>query len=310
MPVDKSFLEKAFHARPLFDVVAHEMNSNVIEHDGPLGKRFLRAPKSGIFEGRGLKGTIAKGLATESQTQSYKQTTSTLIDGQMVLDLGSGEAILVKYRGRKSPASSYYAQIGAVFETNEGENGWLNHLTAIALLEIKGDDVHFHFQELVQGEQAKFDDVLTLKTDPLYDITANGAVGDRYSIWSPTGGRYMSVAERGATINGRLTGIGPEGFWWGSHRSDKYRSETLGTPFQVDLLAPWITKDNALLIQSYIGSVAFHDYGKQGFTNSWFNVGIFDAPTTGDYSYLNEVLVIGYGWLENHEVHYDYRILQ
>ena len=37
---------------------------------------------------------------------------------------------------------------------------------------------------------------------------------------------------------------------------------------------------------------------------------MFEAPADGPHAYLNEVIALGFGWVEANEANYEYRIMK
>ena len=297
-----------FPARPLFDIVANGMAANVLRTAGPFGERSMAAPKGGEFRGDRISGTIVPNLANEWQIKSGTQAGLSFVQGLITLTTGAGDAILMKYVGRRSAFYADSWRIGACFEA-DGAADWLNDVVAAGRVEVVGDDLRFSLHELL-GRKSPIDDH-SLDTEPLYTMAASGSVGERFKINSPIGGRYLSVADSGCDTQGRLQAHWPAGFSWGAHRTGLHSAEGMGFPFHIDLTVGLVAEDGATIFQSYIGTNSRELVNRSpDIDRSWRTIAMFEAPADGPHAYLNEVIALGFGWVEANEANYEYRIMK
>jgi len=283
------------------------MATNNLRYSSPMGIRLVSSPTDGTFSGERLSGRIAPGLASEWQLESLGTPGLAFVDGLITLLPDEGEAILMKYAGRRSPRYGATGwRIGIAFEAPAaGPHDWLNDVVGIAHVEQDGDDLRFTVLELL-GRKAGAD-AQPLSVEPLYQMRAAGSIGERHLVKSRVAMRYLTIAEEGVELHGRLNGRWPVGFAWGPHRCDA--TEQLTALKHIEMRAGIVADNGEPLVQSYIGTVPRSVADRSpGADISWITVATFEAPAEGPLAYLNEILAIGIGWAENNEAYYDYRI--
>ncbi len=301
----------AFYAsRPLFSMTAKDMGHNVLRHSGAMGVRSAASPNGGTFEGARLRGRIAPGVAAEWQLESLATPGLAFVEGLVTL-LGSENdaAILMKYMGRRAARYGESGwRVAATFEApGDGSYDWLNDVVAAVEVERVGDDLRFTAHELL-GRKAAVD-AHALKVEPLYRMGASGSVGTRNVVKSPVSTRYISVAEEGCDTRGRLNAHWPAGFSWGAHRASRTDAGEYALPLHIDMRAGLVAENGGFIIQSYIGTTprSVLDPAPDA-DRSWITVATFEAPAEGELAYLNEVVALGIGWVEDNEACYEYRI--
>jgi len=301
--------KQLFPARPLFSITATDMGRNVLTYAGPMGTRTIASPKGGEFHGERLSGRIAPGLASEWQLESVGTPGHAHVEGLITLLHSGGEAILMKYMGRRSARYGEYCwRVGVGFEAPAGGAlDWLNDLVAVAHVERIGDDLRYTVFELL-GRQS-VPDANALPVEPLYTLVATAALGERHLVRSPVSTRYMTIAEEGCTTQGRLNAHWPVGFAWGPHRTARTDAGDFNLPFHIDMRVGLVADNGEALIQSYLGTTprSAADPSPDA-DRSWITAAAFEAPAQGPLAYLNDVIALGLGWVENNEVCYEYRI--
>lgn len=297
-----------FPARPLFSIHAEKMASNALRHSGPMGERIMSSPTGGAVQGPALNGRLLPGLASEWQLESATTPGLAWVEGLLSIQPDIGEAVLVKYVGRRS--TRYGGQgyrIAMTFDAPaDGPHDGLNDVVAVGQVEVRGDDVHFDIHELLSRLSPP--DGNALPVELLYEMVAASSVGERHVIHSPIASRYLTIAEEGCDVTGRLKAQWPAGFAWGAHRVAA-SGEGHNLPLHIDMRPGLRTSDGEALIQHYIGTTprAVLDPSPDA-DRSWLTVAAFEAPATGPSAYLNEVLALGIGWVENGEARYEYHI--
>jgi hypothetical protein len=296
-----------FPARPLLTLTAESMNRNRLCHNGPMGVRTVMASTGGAFEGDTLRGHVAPGLATGWMLRSAADPDVAVVEGLITLRTSGGATVLMKYLGRQSAFYADEWRIGVLFEA-DGEADWLNDVVAAGRVEARGDDLCFILHELLGRSSPP--DAHALAVQPLYTMAASGSVGQRYKIDAPIGGRYLSVAESGCRTQGRLAADWPAGFSWGAHRTAPPSKGPLALPFHIDLKVAMTDADDNLILQHYIGANRRDMLSTApDVDQSWRTVATFEAPLDGPQTYLNQVVALGFGWVENNEACYDYRVM-
>lgn len=260
------------------------------------------------MQGPALNGTLLPGLASEWQLQSAIQPGVAWVDGLISVQPNEGEAVLLKYIGRRSPRYGDAAwRIAITFDAPAGgSHDWLNDAVGVGRVEIVGEDLRFDIFELLR-RQATVDEN-GLATEPLYDMAAASSVGDRHVIQSPISSRYLTIAEEGCEVQGRLKAEWPAGFAWGAHRA-ALDPTSYNLPLHIDMRPGLRAASGEALIQHYVGTTprAVLDPAPDA-DRSWLTVAAFEAPAKGELAYLNEVLALGIGWVEDNEARYEYHI--
>lgn len=292
-------------ARPLFELTATGMGNNVLRHRGIFGTRIVSSPHSGFFRGELLSGIIAPGLANEWQMCSDAAPGVAHIHGLITLIADNGDAILMKYLGRRGPRYGENSwRIAICFEASaDGAHDWMNDVTAVGRVDQDGDDLAFRVWELL-GRNVITDEH-ALEAEPLYELKATNSVGERYVVKSPIGGRYLTIAEGGCETSGRLKAHWPTGFAWGAHRTAL--GDGYGMPFHIDLEVELVADNGEMILQHYIGTNSRAMLSPDpNADRSWRTVAVFEAPAQGPLSYLNDVVALGVGWIEDDEANYVY----
>lgn len=297
-----------FPARPLFTIHAEKMATNVLRHSGPMGVRTMASPKGGKVEGPALNGKLLPGLVSEWQLESASQPGIAWVDGLISVQPEEGEAVLLKYIGRRSPRYGDKSwRIAITFDAPAGEaHDWLNDVVAVGRVETVGEDLRFEVFELLRRGGTIDENALPIEM--LYDMAAASSVGDRHVIKSPISSRYLTIAEEGCEVKGRLQAEWPAGFAWGAHRAS-HNDGSYNLPLHIDMRPGLRAAGGEALIQHYVGTTprAVLDPSPDA-DRSWLAVAAFEAPAQGELAYLNEVLALGIGWVEDNEAHYEYRI--
>ncbi|TZG26260.1 DUF3237 domain-containing protein [Sphingomonas montanisoli] len=297
----------SFPARPLFVLTAKGMAREVLAHDGPMGRRSVARPIGGGAAGDRLTADIVPGLATEWQVESEKQPGLAWVEGLITLRTAGGTPILMKYIGRRAARYGEGAwRIGVGFEADaageDGAHDWLNDVVAAATVEVRGDDLIYTVHELLGRKTAP--DANAIAVDPVYHMVASGTLGERIKIESQVAKRYLSIAESGCRTEGPLTAEWPVGFAWGAHRMGK---GPMGFPFHIDMKAEMVAENGDMIVQQYIGtnSRTLLDPSPD-IDRSWRTTAMFEAPVDGPNAWLNEVVALGFGWVQGEETHYEY----
>lgn len=297
-----------FPARPIFSIHAEKMATNVLRHSGPMGIRTMASPTGGTVQGSALNGKLLPGLASEWQLESATQKGVAWVDGLISVLPDEGEAVLLKYIGRRSPRYGEGEwRIAITFDApSEGAHDWLNDIVAVGQVKTVGEDLRFDVFELLRREGVA--DENGLPTEALYDMAAASSVGDRHVIKSPISSRYLTIAEEGCEVKGRLQAEWPAGFAWGAHRAAQ-DAASYNLPLHIDMRPGLRASNGEALIQHYVGTTprAVLDPSPDA-DRSWLVVAAFEAPAEGELAYLNEVLALGIGWVEDNEARYIYRI--
>jgi hypothetical protein len=219
------------------------------------------------------------------------------------------QTILMKYMGRRSARYGEAGwRVGVGFEAPAGSPlDWLNDVVAVAYVERIGDDLRINVLELLGRQSGP--DANVLPVEPLYRMVAAASLGERHLVKSPISTRYMTIAEEGCSTQGRLNAHWPVGFAWGPHRTARTDAGEFSLPFHIDMRVCLVADNGEALIQSYLGTTPRSAADPSpGADRSWITVAAYEAPAQGPLAYLNEVIALGVGWVENNEVHYEYRI--
>jgi hypothetical protein len=295
-----------YPARPLFTMTAKGMAAEKLSHDGPMGRRSVARPIGGTFGGDRLAGEIVVGLANEWQLESLIVPGLAQIEGLITLRTPEGAAVLMKYIGRRSARyGTDNWRLGVGFEADDGPLDWLNDVHAAARVDVVGDDLRFTVHELL-GRRSPIGDG-AIAVAPVYHMVASGTLGERIKIKGQVADRYLSVAESGCRTEGRVEAEWPVGFAWGPHRMGR---GAMGFPMHIDMRAEMVADGGDLIIQQYTGvnSRALLDRSPD-IDRSWRTTAVFEAPATGPNAWLNEVVALGFGWVDGQETHYDYRAM-
>ena len=300
-----------FPARPLFSLTATDMARNILRYAGPMGTRLVASPKGGAFSGNRLNGRIAPGLATEWKLESASRPGVAFIEGLITLLPDEGPAILMRYMGRRSPRyGTDGGRITIGFEAaSDSPHDWLNDIVAVGQVERIGDDLRFTIHELLGRMSAPDSNALSIEGDPLYIMAAHGSVGDRHIIHTPVSSRYMTIAEEGCETHGQLNASWPAGFAWGAHRTSRTATGEFTLPLHIDMRAGLVADNGDALLQYYLGTTPRSALDPSpGNDQSWLTAALFEAPASGPNAWLNDIVALGIGWVEDNEARYDYRI--
>jgi hypothetical protein len=300
-----------FPARRLFSLSATNMASNVLRYTGPMGIRTAASPEGGQFSGDRLKGTLAPGLATEWQLESTSTPGLAFVEGLFTLLPDEGPAILMRYMGRRSARYGTDSwRVAVSFEAAaDGPHDWLNDALGVARIDKSGDDLHFTVHELLGRKSNPDADALETDTGLLYRMIAQGSVGERHIVHTPISTRYMTIAEEGCETTGQLSATWPAGFAWGAHRTSRTPEGEFTLPLHIDMRVSLVTESGEALLQYYQGTTARSAIAPDPDTDrSWLTIAVFEAAVDGPNAYLNGIVALGIGWVEDNEAHYEYRI--